>query len=477
MSRYQTIVIGGGISGLTAALLLAQNGQKVALVEQKEYLAPLLRRFKRDGLWCDPGFHYSGGLDKKGTLRILLRYLGVEKDLEFLPLPSDAFDRVYIDGREFVLPFGWDAFEQRLISYFPQSAPAIRQYMTKTKEIIRGSGFLNLKQDFNTFAPELKQNKSLATFLREAGAEESLIRFLGSHGKVLYGSTAEEVPLFTHVSVMGLFYKSAHTIRGGGDALVKAFKKRLIADGVDIRLGQAVRTISVNDTRQVTGVVLEDGSELQADVCISTLHPWTLADVLPEDKVRPAFITRLRGLENSFAPFLTFYKLKEIPDTIRESNYYIFKGDEPQLEIAFMAANQQAEFTGGKALTVLSVDHSGQFFKRSPKAYKQYKEERSKAITKKILKVFPDLEGKVELLDAATPETLYRYTRSPQGSIYGIKPTVKQINLGAVSSVRRLYLAGQSVQSGIMGAVISSFMAVSSMMELTDLKERIAQWA
>ncbi len=476
MSRYQTIVIGGGISGLTAALLLAQNGQKVALVEQKEYLAPLLRRFKRDGLWCDPGFHYSGGLDEQGTLRLLFRYLGVEKELEFLPLPSEGFDRVYMDGREFVLPFGWEAFEQRLISYFPQSASAIRLYMKKTKEIIRGSGFLNLKQDFGTFAPELRQNKSLATFLREAGAEEELIRLLGSHGKVLYGATAEEVPLFIHVSIMGLFYKSAHTIRGGGDALVKAFKKRLIAEGVDIRLGQAVHTISVNDTRQVTGVVLKNGDKLQADVCISTLHPWTLADILPKDKVRPAFLTRLRGLENSFAPFLTFYKLKDIPEKIRESNYYLFKGNEPQLDIAFMAANQQAEFSGGKALTVLSADHSGQFFKRSPQAYQKYKQEQAGMITQKMVSVFPELEGNLELLDAATPETLYKYTRSPQGSIYGIKPTVKQINLGAVSSVRRLYLAGQSVQSGVMGAVISSFMAVNSMMELRDLKERIAQW-
>jgi all-trans-retinol 13,14-reductase len=292
----------------------------------------------------------------------------------------------------------------------------------------------------------------------------------------LYGATAEEVPLFIHVSIMGLFYKSAHTIRGGGDALVKAFKKRLIAEGVDIRLGQAVHTISVNDTRQVTGVVLKNGDKLQADVCISTLHPWTLADILPKDKVRPAFLTRLRGLENSFAPFLTFYKLKDIPEKIRESNYYLFKGNEPQLDIAFMAANQQAEFSGGKALTVLSADHSGQFFKRSPQAYQKYKQEQAGMITQKMVSVFPELEGNLELLDAATPETLYKYTRSPQGSIYGIKPTVKQINLGAVSSVRRLYLAGQSVQSGVMGAVISSFKAVNSMMELRDLKERIAQW-
>ncbi len=476
MSRYQAIVIGGGISGLTAALLLAQNGQKVALVEQKEYLAPLLRRFKRDGLWCDPGFHYSGGLDEKGTLRLLLRYLGVEDGLEFIPLPAEGFDRIFVNGNEYVLPYGWKAFEERLISYFPKSASAIRRYMEKTQEIIRNSGFLNLKQDFNTFAPELRQNTSLAGFLREAGAEETLIRLLGSHGKVLYGATADEVPLFIHASIMGLFYKSAHTIRGGGDALVKAFKNRLEAEGVDLYLGQEVQSISVNDTRQVTGVMLENGDALQADVCISTLHPWALADILPKEKVRPAFLTRLRGLENSFAPFLTFYKLKDIPEKIRESNYYLFNGNEPQLDIAFMAANQQAEFSGGKALTVLSVDRNGQSFQRTPAAYQTYKREQAEAISQKVFMVFPELKGNLKLLDAATPETLYKYTRTPQGSIYGIKPTVKQINLGAVSSVRRLYLAGQSVQSGVMGAVISSFMAVNSIVELTDLKERIAQW-
>ena len=216
--------------------------------------------------------------------------------------------------------------------------------------------------------------------------------------------------------------------------------------------------------------------KLLCDTCISTIHPWSLAEILPAGKVRPAFITRLKSLENTFSPVLAFYKLDTIPEKIEKSNNYLFYGKEPKLDIAFMAANQDAEFSGQKALAVLKGIPSEVFSSKSREEYLQQKKQVIEKLTEQIVDIFPELRGNITALDAATSKTFERYTRTPQGSIYGVKPTVKQRNLSPTTSVRGLYIAGQSVQSGMMGATISAFMAAGNIIGMDELRTQVVRW-
>lgn len=476
MKQYDSIVVGAGVSGLTAALILAKNGRSVALVEQQDYIAPLLHRFKRSGVWCDTGFHYSGGLEQDGTLSVLFRYLGIDKDIETIPMPADGFDIILQDGREYQMPYGFEALQVYLSAQFPGSIEAIKQYIHKLSEISDSTGFLNFELGFDAFADEIYSNQSLENFLQENGAEPDLIRLLGNHGLVLYGSTAEEVPLFVHASAMGTFYRAAHTLRGGADPILKGFKQALSQENIRLFLGDAVKRFEIDERRNIQGVTLESGKTILSNNCISTLHPWALTDRLPRDKVRPAFISRLKGLENTLSPFIAFYKLDMIPSKIRESNYYIFQKEKPYLDIAFMAANQQAEFKGSKALAVLKPVPESYFNSDSNGNYAERKQQVQQEITAQVLQIFPELKGNLTYLDGATAKTVYRYARSPEGSIYGIKPTVRQMNLSPQTSVRGLYMAGQSVQSGVMGAMVSAFMAAGNIIGMEELRKQVVQW-
>src|SRR3990172_12135587 len=104
--KYDSVIIGSGITGLTSALVLAQHGYRVAIVEKNRSIAPLLRRFKRGNVWCDPGFHYSGGFEESGVLSILLRYLRMRDDIRPLPMARDGFDILYSNDREIAIPCG-----------------------------------------------------------------------------------------------------------------------------------------------------------------------------------------------------------------------------------------------------------------------------------------------------------------------------------------------------------------------------------
>ena len=92
--KYDVIVIGSGMSGLTSALILAKEGKKVLVLEQHYKVGGLLHTFTREGISFDTGLHYIGAVSKGQILWNYLEYLGVNKNLEYIPYDTECFDKV-----------------------------------------------------------------------------------------------------------------------------------------------------------------------------------------------------------------------------------------------------------------------------------------------------------------------------------------------------------------------------------------------
>ena len=60
MGKFDCIVIGSGMGGLTAAALLARIGKKVLLLEQHDVLGGCTHTFDENGFEFDTGLHYLG---------------------------------------------------------------------------------------------------------------------------------------------------------------------------------------------------------------------------------------------------------------------------------------------------------------------------------------------------------------------------------------------------------------------------------
>ena len=59
------------------------------------------------------------------------------------------------------------------------------------------------------------------------------------------------------------------------------------------------------------------------------------------------------------------------------------------------------------------------------------------------------------------------------GAMYGTKQSVYKRPLSSRSSVHGLYLAGQSLQLGVMGAIVSGFVATTHLIDQKVLREQI----
>ena len=63
MNDFDTIVIGAGVSGLTAARLLAQSGQRVVVLEARDHIGGRTWTERSGGFISDRGASWIHGID------------------------------------------------------------------------------------------------------------------------------------------------------------------------------------------------------------------------------------------------------------------------------------------------------------------------------------------------------------------------------------------------------------------------------
>lgn len=89
-TKFDFVIIGSGMGGLTSALILAKKGYKVLVLEKNPQVGGALQVFSRDKCIFDTGVHYIGGLDKGENLYQLFKYLGIYDDLRLKSLDEIA---------------------------------------------------------------------------------------------------------------------------------------------------------------------------------------------------------------------------------------------------------------------------------------------------------------------------------------------------------------------------------------------------
>ncbi len=479
MKKYDTIVIGAGISGCTSALILAMNGHKVALVESNRSLMPLIRRFRRKGFWCDPGFHYTGGLHDDGKMSVFMRYLGMDSLIQPVMMDPECFDIIRFKDHDYRIPWGMDRVREYLCGEFPKSRDAINTYLDYFHNLNVRTAFTNFDLPYGAYPEDLIESRSLYHYLRDHGAERKLIQLLGVHGNIIYGADVMVIPMYTNAYIMWSFYNGTGNFVNGGDALVNALTKRLKEAGVDIMLDSPVTRIDIDSSRRVRGVEIGGEIMLETTHCIATPHPYLLLNLLPGNGVRPAFRKRIRDMENTVSFAAVFYGTDFVPSPIDRMNDYIYMPERKgSLEGIFAIMKTVPD--GQHALPVIfpmSQSELDRLFdidrKAEPEKYKSIKREIAERADRALYSRYPELRGHAEVLDVATPATYQRYTGTPRGTAYGLKQSNQSYTLATRTPVQGLYLAGQSLNPGILGSMVTSFMAAASIVDPEQIWKEI----
>ncbi len=467
--EYDCIIIGGGISGMTAAALLARTGRAVALFERAPRLAPTIAGFVRGGMLFETGLHCVSDGE---LMAELLDAAGVWQRLEVRRCSDDAFDTYLELGSnwEFGFPQGIARLRRRLIEEFPKERDGVVAYLAvveacwaQLRQML--SGRLDLPDALHAAA-----RQTLAAFLDESIGDPRLRRLLTCH-RILYGMASTETSLLYHAMIVGSYYQGCGQFYGGGSAVVEAFAKALDAHGVEVHCGREIRVVECDCSGSFAAVHTADGARFAARSCLASIHPRALRTML-DRPVPPAYQRRLAKMEETDSAFVLYGHCSA---DLGAGNLIVNQveadatrdGAPDASGLLYISQSISPGFRGGiSAIVPATLDQCGPAAwcppNERPPGYREWKSSVVERIERGALSSLGSRLPEFHVMDAATPLTFRDRMFTPSGGLYGLKHRISDLPVGPKAGVPGVYLCGQSVTApGLLGAAISAHLAVS----------------
>jgi len=475
--KYDDVVIGGGVSGLTTAVLLAQNGRRVCVLEQAAQIAPTIRGFVRKGTYFDTGFHYGTMLGEGEPFRRLCERLGIMSDIDVRPYACTA-DSLYVTEEGFTFDFesGLDKFIGRLIGLFADERPAIVRFGDRVRDFLTRLNDSFFATVMNPAAIFQNGSEPFSKYLDSNFSSPRLKTILSSHA-VLYGSVPQETSVDYHTMVCGAYYDRSWQIVGGGRAIVDGFARKLRECGVAVHTGCHVARIRTDEGKAVEAVVLENGETIFCENCIFTGHPRNLVSMLPAGSLRPVYQSRLESLEDTVSAIVVYCRSGKAGREGALNNTILLHRQFPDLfcyDAAFanrpMYISRSIGENRSDGLSIICPCLYGEVERwkdsvvgERPAAYYQWKREAAEAVVEGARKYCDGRLGDVEIVDVATPLTFRDFMGAPQGCLYGPKHRVEDMPFMPGTRVKGLYLSGQTIiTAGVMGVMVAGFVTAAS---------------
>jgi phytoene dehydrogenase-like protein len=462
----EIIIVGAGISGLSAGCYAQMNGYKTSIYEMNKIPGGLCTAWQRKGFTFDISMHMLTG-SVSGPIHRMWEELGVARKFKFHF--HNHISQVEGMGRKLNFSTNPGKLKDEMIAISPDDRDLINEFI----RIIFGPDMMKAA----TLKPA--ELKNLPDKLKVIPAILPLIRIFSRYGKVTFQQFAARfkdpflreavrffidapgwpMPQFPMV-VMAGFVKSGVTEAGtplGGSQKVVFH----IADLYKQLGGKTNYNCRVNDliieNDRVAGIRLKDGSEHRADSVIWAGDGHTLIfDILGGKYMDD----RIRNMYENWLPVkpIVHVMIGVDMDLSEEPHRIIFETDEP----VTIAGREHRWLTvlhhcfdksmapAGKSAVEVWFDTEYSYWEelvRNRKEYNAEKQRIAEYTIRQLDKRWPGFSAHVEVIDVPTPATYTRYTGNWKGSPDGWYLTPDNINsmepLRTLPGLEGLQMAGQ----------------------------------
>lgn len=505
MKEFDTIIIGSGAGGLSAALCLARSGQKVAVIEQHYVPGGWCHSFYIDGHRYSPGVHYIGSMDKGESTASLFEGLGIANELVFFRMNKEAYEHCWIGDERIDIPAGADRLADSLVQRFPNEKKGIRQYLGLVKKVSsqlflipRMKGFW----DTITIAYRTRHLGKYGLF--------RLKRVIGWHikdpllKKVLniqcgdHGLPPSRASFPIHCVLMAHYFNGGFYPMGGGAAIVKAMTNAIKKYGGEVHTGVAVKRILVegNGCLSAVGVELQNGEQMRAKNILSNADPAATYKLVGHDKLSKKLMKKLEGTRYSVTSLMFFitvemdlrqagfdsgniwYMSEKDMDEIYEdlTRVSILEKDEfDSLFISCSSLKDPLSFNGRQhtieVVTFIDYDSFKADGGGNSEKYQQMKARLCEKLQNTFRRIMPEVHKHILHIELGTPVTNEYYINATKGNVYGTEKGFMQtgpFSFKPRTEIQNLYMCGASTMShGVAGASYSGVQAAAGILKCT----------
>jgi len=501
-SDYRTVIIGAGLGGLCCGAYLAKQGIPVTVIEQHNIPGGYATSFDRAGgkFTFEVSLHGTS-INNNAAARIL-KDVGVLERLQLVELPEVY--RLKTPELDISVPQrDPEAYIRLLTKHFPAEKEGIQGFVQEMIGIAEEADRLHQKKG-EFFKPIFPiqyrkmwnvRKKTLADLINEYVKVPALQDILGSLWGY-YGLPPSKLSGFYYAVATGGYLKN-------GSYYIKERSQDLsyaLADVIEASEGKILYETSVQEilveNGAVQGVSITGGKVLPARAVVSNASALTtFKKMLPQEAIPADYLKRLNGYRPSLSTFIVWLGLnRELRGEIKGYSCHVSSGRGSEADYqsclkgevdkgSFGVAIYDNVFEGYSApgtSTIMLLTLSGydpwQKFEADYRAGRKDAYYKEKARWVEILirraeeQVVPGLSSMIEVKDAATPLTNWRYTRNSEGAIYGFEQSVDNAFMKRIENrtpVKGLYLASAwgNPGGGYAGALRGGELTFQKMME------------
>ena len=475
-SDYPTVIIGAGLGGLCCGAYLAKQGIPVTVVEQHNIPGGYATAFDRAGGKFTFEVSLHGTSINNNAPERILKDVGVLDRLQLVKL-SEVYHFKTPDRDHSLDQSSPEAYIRSLAKYFPAEKEGIRGFVQEMVGIADEGDRLHQKKG-KFFKPIFPiqyrkmwnvRNKTLADLMNDYVKDPALQDILAAQWTE-YGLPPSRLTGFYYAVARGGSLKNgSYYVKERSQDLSWALTDVIDASGGEVLCETLAQEILVKDGA-VKGVRISGGKVLPARAVVSNASALTtFKKMLPQEVVPADYLEKLEGYRPSISSFIVWLGLnQELRGRIDGYGIRVSSGRGPEADYqtCLKGEPEKASFT----VTIFDNVFEGysapststlMFFipcgyepwrrfeadyraGRKDAYYKEKDRWTEILIRRAEEKVVPGLSSMIEVKEAATPLTNWRYTRNTEGAIYGFEQSMGNAfmkRIGNQTPIKGLYLA------------------------------------